>query len=61
MDSFDEVMEWYCKKYNTNKDQLSLREIVRLKKMASKIDSGEYIMEEMKINSLLEKENEKRV
>ena len=61
MDSFDEVMEWYCKKYNTNKDQLSLREIVRLQKMASKIDNGEYIMEEMKINSLLEKENAKRV
>lgn len=57
-DKFDEIVKWYETSTGVKKEDIGLKEIVRLRKLANMINSGAAEMEELKSKSLTEKEND---
>lgn len=58
-DKFDEIVKWYETSTGVKKENIGLKEIVRLRKLANMINSGVAEMEELKFKSLIEEESNK--
>lgn len=56
-DSFDDIIKWYEASTGVQKKDLSPAEIVRLRKLANRLNDGSIIMEEIRLKSLIEGEN----
>lgn len=56
-DAFDDIVKWHEKATGVPKKDLSPAEIVRLRKLADRVNDGSIIMEEIRLESLIEREN----
>lgn len=56
VDSFDSIIKWYEASTGVGKKDLSPADIVRLRKLADRVDNGSIVMEEIKYKSLIKKE-----
>ena len=57
VDSFDSIIKWYEASTGIEKKDIELKEIVRLRKLANMVNDGSIIMEEIRLKSLIEREN----
>lgn len=61
VDCFDDIIKWYEASTGVEKKDIELKEIVRLRKLANMVNGGSIIMEEIRLKSLIERENNKTV
>ena len=59
VDSFDAIIKWNEEATGVQKKDLSPAEIVRLRKLADRVNDGSIIFEELRLESLIEKESMK--
>ena len=57
IDCFDDIIKWYEASTGVPKKDLSPAEIVRLRKLANMVNDGSIIMEQIRLESLIEKES----
>lgn len=55
-DCFDDIIKWNEKATGVPKKDLSPAQIARLRKLANMVNDGSIIMEEIRLKSLIEKE-----
>lgn len=56
-DAFDAIIKWNEKATGVPKKDLSPAETVRLRKLANMVNDGSIAMQEIRLKSLIEKEN----
>ena len=56
-DAFDDIIKWNEERTGVPKKDLSPAEIVRLRKLADRVNDGSIIMEQIRLENLIERES----